>query len=155
MREPNSRGCVNPIPGGMRKPNPRGDGVSAETPSSGGCGNTIPGDVPYLGPGPKKNSRLATLDTLHGSRPNLRQRDPDGRIVPTHLTFRMKVRARRDVPGKKGLFYVYTGSILGTLAVYRVCWQYTRYVSSKIDMLAVYWIYWQYAYAGIVVLLYT
>ena len=32
--------------------------------------------------GKNKIKRLATRDTLHGSRPNLRQRDPDGRIVP-------------------------------------------------------------------------
>ena len=42
-----------------------------------------PGDLPYPCPLPKKFKRLATRDTLHGSRPNLRQRDPDGRIVPT------------------------------------------------------------------------
>ena len=33
--------------------------------------------------GQKKITRLATRDTLHGSRPNLRHRDLDGRIVPT------------------------------------------------------------------------
>ena len=32
---------------------------------------------------PKMFKRLATRDALHGSRPNLRQRDPGGRIVPT------------------------------------------------------------------------
>ena len=37
-------------------------------------------------------------DTLHGSRPNLRQRDPDGRIVPTPpLASWTNVRARRNV----------------------------------------------------------
>ena len=42
-----------------------------------------PGDLPQMCPTPKKFQRLATRDTLHGSRPNLRQREPDGRIVPT------------------------------------------------------------------------
>ena len=42
-----------------------------------------PGDLPYMCPRPKKFKRLATRDTLHESRPNLRQREPDGRIVPT------------------------------------------------------------------------
>ena len=42
-----------------------------------------PGDLPYVSPRPKKFERLATHDTLNGSRPNLRQREPDGRIVPT------------------------------------------------------------------------
>ena len=56
------RGCRNPIPGMLRKP----------------------GDLPQVCPRPKKFERLATRDTLHGSRPNLRQREPDGRrIVPT------------------------------------------------------------------------
>ena len=41
-----------------------------------------PGDLPQVCPRPKKFKRLATHDTLHGSRPNLRQREPDGRIVP-------------------------------------------------------------------------
>ena len=42
-----------------------------------------PGDLPYVCPRPKKFKRHATLDTLHGSRPNLRHRGLDGRIVPT------------------------------------------------------------------------
>ena len=42
-----------------------------------------PGDLPYPRPRPKQFKRLATRDTLHGSRPNLRQRDPNGRIMPT------------------------------------------------------------------------
>ena len=42
-----------------------------------------PGDLPQVCPRPKKFKRLATRDTLHGSRPNLQQREPDGRIVPT------------------------------------------------------------------------
>ena len=42
-----------------------------------------PGDLPYPCPRPKKFKRLATRDTLHGSRPNLRQRDRVGRIVST------------------------------------------------------------------------
>ena len=54
-----------------------------------GCRNPIPEDVAEtrgfaLGvPKAKKSKRLATRDTLHRSRPNLRQREPDGRIVPT------------------------------------------------------------------------
>ena len=43
----------------------------------------IPGDLPQVCPRPKKFKRLSTRDTLHGSRPNLRQRDPNGRTVPT------------------------------------------------------------------------
>ena len=42
-----------------------------------------PGDLPYPCPRQNKFKRLATRDTLHGSRPNLRQRDPNDRIVPT------------------------------------------------------------------------
>ena len=42
-----------------------------------------PGDLPQVCVRPKKFKKLATRDTLHGSRPNLRQRDPDGRIVLT------------------------------------------------------------------------
>ena len=42
-----------------------------------------PGDLPYPCPRPKKLKWLATRDTLHGSRPNLEQRDPKVRIVPT------------------------------------------------------------------------
>ena len=41
-----------------------------------------PGGLPQVCPGSKKFKRVATRDTLHGSRPNLRQREPDGRIVP-------------------------------------------------------------------------
>ena len=53
----------------------------AETPSPGMLREPV--DLPYVCPRPKKLKRLATRDTLHGSRPNLRQRDPNGRIVPT------------------------------------------------------------------------
>ena len=42
-----------------------------------------PGDLPYVRPTPKKLKRLATRDVLNGSRPNLRQREPDGRVLPT------------------------------------------------------------------------
>ena len=70
-------GCGNPIPGGMRKPNPRGD---AETPSPGMTRK--PGDLPQVCPRPKNIQRPATRDTLHGLRPNLRQRDPKDRNVP-------------------------------------------------------------------------
>ena len=54
-----------------------------------GCRNPIAGDVAETRgfassvPKAKKVIRLATRDTLHGSRPNLRQRELDGRIVPT------------------------------------------------------------------------
>ena len=44
-----------------------------------------PGDLPQVCPRPKKFKRLATHDTLHGSRRNPEQLDPDGRIVPTPL----------------------------------------------------------------------
>ena len=69
-----------------------------------------PGDLPQVCPRPKKFNRLATRDTLHGSRPNLRQHEPDGRIVPTAPdVFGTKVRARRDVPEgiKKSQLYIY------------------------------------------------
>ena len=56
------KGCKNPIPAGMLRK---------------------PGDLPQVCPRPIKFKRLATRDTLHGSRPNLQQREPDGRIVPT------------------------------------------------------------------------
>ena len=62
---------------GMRKPNPRGD---AETPSPGMLRK--PGDLPYPCSRSRKSKGLATCDPLHESRPNLRQRDPNGRIVP-------------------------------------------------------------------------
>ena len=71
-------GCVNPTHGGMRKPNPRGD---AETPSPGLLRK--PGDSPQVCPRLKKFKRLATRDTMHGLCPNLQQRGPNGRIVPT------------------------------------------------------------------------
>ena len=53
----------------------------AEAPSPGMLRK--PGDLPYPCPRPKKFKRLATRDTLHGSRPNLQQRDPNGRIMTT------------------------------------------------------------------------
>ena len=40
-------------------------------------------DLLRIRPRPKKFERLATRDTQHGSRPNLGQRDPNDRIVPT------------------------------------------------------------------------
>ena len=42
-----------------------------------------PGDLHYPCPRPKKFKGLATRDTLYGSRPDPRQRDPNDRIVPT------------------------------------------------------------------------
>ena len=42
-----------------------------------------PGDLPHPCPRSKKFKRLATRDTLHGSRPNLQQRHPNSQIVPT------------------------------------------------------------------------
>ena len=45
------------------------------------CGN--PGICHLSVPKAKKVQKLATRDTLHGSRPNLQQHEPDGRIVPT------------------------------------------------------------------------
>ena len=55
-----------------------------------GCRNPIPGDIAetrgFASSVPKAKKvfdRLATRGTLHESRPNLRQREPDGRIVPT------------------------------------------------------------------------
>ena len=45
-----------------------------------------PGNLPYyVCPRPKKFKRLAKRDTVNGSRPNHRQRESDGRIVPTPL----------------------------------------------------------------------
>ena len=42
-----------------------------------------PWGLPQVCPRPKKFKKLATRDTLHGSRLNFQQREPDGRIVPT------------------------------------------------------------------------
>ena len=53
----------------------------AEAPSPGMLRK--PEDLPYPCPRPKKFKRLATRNTLHESRPNLRQCDPNGRIMPT------------------------------------------------------------------------
>ena len=57
-------------------------------------------------PRPKNSNSLATRYTLHGSRPNLRQRDSNGRIVLTPPKVRTKVRARRGV--SVFFFYIYT-----------------------------------------------
>ena len=69
-----------------------------------------PGDLPKVCPRPKKFKRLATRDILHGSRPNLRQRHPDGRIVPTlsdvsDKSARTKTCARRKTKNNN---YAYT-----------------------------------------------
>ena len=63
-----------------------------------------PGDLPCPCPRPKNFLRLATRDTLHGSRPNLRQRDPKGVIVstPPNVTAKGKVAStERCVRRKK------------------------------------------------------
>ena len=88
----------------MQQPKPRGC-----------CGN--PGIASCV-PQAKKVKRLATRDTLNGSRPNLRQREPDGRIVPTPPTFGTKVRARRDVPeGRKNITIILIHIIIVILIV--------------------------------------
>ena len=99
------RVCGNPIPEGMRKPNLRGD---AETPSPGMLRK--PGDLPYPCPRPKKFGRLAMRDTLHESRPNIRQCDPNGRIAPTPSSVSGKgASTKRCARRKKKLqLYVYT-----------------------------------------------
>ena len=66
-----------------------------------------PGDLPYILKA-KKLKGLATRDKLYGSHPNLGQRDPKVRIVPPPLTFRTKVRARRDMPENRDKNYRYT-----------------------------------------------
>ena len=55
-----------------------------------GCRHLIPEDVAetwgfalYVPKAKKKFKRLAKRDPLHRLRPNLRQREPDGQIVPT------------------------------------------------------------------------
>ena len=53
----------------------------AETQFPGMCRK--PGDLSKVCPKVKKLERLATRDTQHGSRPDLQQREPDGRIVST------------------------------------------------------------------------
>ena len=73
------RACVNPIPRGMRKP----------------------GDFPQVCPRPKKFERLATRDTLHGSRPNLRRRDPKDRTVPPPLNVSGKGASTKRCVRKK------------------------------------------------------
>ena len=42
-----------------------------------------PWDLLKCAQGQKRLKRLAMRETMHGSRPDLRQREPDGRIVPT------------------------------------------------------------------------
>ena len=73
------------------------------------CGN--PGICPKYAQGQKSKKRPPTRDTQHGSRPNLRQRDPGSICAHPLMTFRINVRARhkRCVPKKrqKGQLYVY------------------------------------------------
>ena len=85
-----SKGCENPIPGGMRKPSPRGD---AETPPPGMFRK--PEDLPCQCPRQTNFKSLAIRDTLHGSRPNLRHRDRDGRIMLTPLNGSDKGSSRK------------------------------------------------------------
>ena len=82
------KGCRNPIPAGMLRK---------------------PGDLPQVCPRPKMFKRLATRDTLHGSRPNLPQREPTVELCPPHPRFWIKVRTRRDAPEgeKKTQLYMY------------------------------------------------
>ena len=82
------KGCRNPIPAEMLRK---------------------PGDLPQVCPRPKKFKRVATRDTLHGSRPNLQQREPDTvELCPPHPTFETKVPTRRDAPeGEKNHNYTY------------------------------------------------
>ena len=132
MRKPLSPGgCVDPIPGEMRKPNPQKD---AETPSSGMLQKL--GDLPQVCPRPKKFERHATRDTPHGSRPNLPQRDPKHRIVPSPPNVWIKVRARRDVSEKRktGTIIrirrrILTASVFFFLMLYQVL--YTWYCIRK------------------------
>ena len=72
-----------------------------------GCGSIIPGDVAETRgfalsvPKAKNFKRLATCDTLHGSRPNPRQRDSNGRIVLTPLTCGQRCEHEEMCPKKK------------------------------------------------------
>ena len=59
-----------------------------------------PGVLPEICPRPKHLKGLPRA-TQHGSRPNLRQRDPRVELCPLPLTFRIKVRARRDESEKE------------------------------------------------------
>ena len=52
--------------------------------------------------------RLATRDTLHGSRPNLGHRDPNGRIVPTPFDVSDKGASTKRCAGKKNDNLTYT-----------------------------------------------
>ena len=49
----------------------------------------------------KVEKRLVMRDTLHGSRPNLRNVTPTTELCPRSLTFRIKVRARKEMRPKK------------------------------------------------------
>ena len=107
------RRCGNLIPGGVRKLNPR---RNAKTHCSGGCGIAMlrkPGDLPEVCPTPQKFKRLATRGTLHGSRPNLRQRDPNGRIVPTPSDVLDKGASTKRCARKKkdNHTYIYTPEV--------------------------------------------
>ena len=68
-----------------------------------------PGDLPQVCPRTKKVKRLAMRDTLHGSRPNLQQREPDGRLVPTPPDVWDKgASTKRCARRKKNHNYTYT-----------------------------------------------
>ena len=105
------RGCGNPIPREMRKPNPRRDG---ETQSLGECGNTTPADVAETrGFALSMPKAKKVLNACHGRHCANRAQTssnvtPTVDFCPPHLTFRIKVRVRRGVPKKtKCQLYVY------------------------------------------------
>ena len=96
------RGCVNsipggrrnPFPGGMQKPNPRG--MREYHPR--GCLGT-PGIC--LIHAQDQKSCLATRDTQHRSRPNLRRRDPNGRILPASSDASDKAASKKRCSPRK------------------------------------------------------
>ena len=86
-----------------------------------------PEDLPYPCPRPENIKRLATRDTLHRSRPNLRQRDRMGRIVPTSSDVSGKERCKhkkvcpkKKKPGNYTYTYIVVLKGIGQTDTYRV-----------------------------------
>ena len=74
-----------------------------------------PGDLPQVCPRPKKCKRLATRDALHGSRPNLRRREPDGRVVPIPSDVSEKEASTKICARRKKQFHNYTYAYIAIL----------------------------------------
>ena len=86
-------GCVKPIHGGMRKPNPRG--MRKHHPR-GCCGN--PGIWLKYAQGQKSSKGLPRATHCTDRAQTSGNVTPRTELCPPPLMFRIKVRARRDVP---------------------------------------------------------